>query len=98
MLLPKFITAGIHNHVPPVTQAALWELYEGMCVPEKDYLQIFELKTIFYQNGFIHHIRHRQEVPEYVNVHHIPAYTMLFGKLYIIRNTSNITMLWSYEY
>lgn len=95
--MKRYVTAGIQNHVDPLTQLALWRLYDEMSCTEKDYLQIFKLSTLPYNGSLIHTVIHMQEEPAYHKQHYLPAYSILSGRVYIIDDTHQ-TMLWACEY
>ena len=57
----RYVTRGITNTVPLVTQIILWDCIDSMKVERKDYLQVFKLVA----NGTNQQVTHSQEEPAY---------------------------------
>ena len=72
----RYVTRGITNTVPLVTQIILWDCIDSMKVERKDYLQVFKLVA----NGSNQQVTHTQEEPP-TSVHsHSPQTTLLQRK------------------
>lgn len=86
----RYLTAGVRNTVPNHLIDLMWELFDQMDIPEKDYLQIFELEKI---TGPVQTIRHWQEIPAYHSpVIYLPYGPYWTGKVYVIDDGDAITM------
>ena len=57
----RYVTQGITNTVPLVTQIILWDCIDSMKVERKDYLQVFKLVA----NGNNQQVMHSQEEPSF---------------------------------
>ena len=91
---PRYITCGIQTTIPSWLQTLLWYMRDSMEVPERDYLQIFQLSC----NGDRQRIEHAQEQPEYKHIVTIPGEQPVGVKVYIIEDPDHITMLLAEEY
>lgn len=94
----RYITPGVATSIPLWLQNLLWYLIETMNVIEKDYLQIFELKTIMVEGRVQLKIIHRQEEPYYKSIWILDIQDTIRLKLYCIDNGTYSTMLLSEEY
>ena len=65
----RYVTRGITNTLPLVTQIILWDCIDSMKVERKDYLQVFKLVA----NGTNQQITHSQEEPVYERTFTFPA-------------------------
>ena len=88
----RFITAGVDSKVSPSLQLFMWHCIDAM-PPPKDYLQVFELSA---ENGKVR-IKHIQEEPEYRQEYLIDA-PVLVGKIFVIDDETDSTMLLAEEY
>lgn len=95
---PRYITAGVREMLPASLQHILWYVIETMKVPEKDYLQIFELAPC--RNNGKHQLRilHRQEEPAYQKEYFINTKQHINRKIYVIDDGTHCTMLLADEY
>ena len=59
----RYVTRGITNTVPLVTQIILWDCIDSMKVERKDYLQVFKLIANG-ANQQVTHIRRSQTTSE----------------------------------
>ena len=91
---PRYITRGVQTTIPPWLQTLLCYMRDSMEVPERDYLQIFQLSC----DGDRQRIEHEQEQPEYKHVVAIPDEQPVDAKVYIIEDPDHITMLLADEY
>ena len=64
----RYVTRGITNTVPLVTQIILWDCIDSMKAERKDYLQVFKLVA----NGANQQVTHSQEEPAYERNFYIP--------------------------
>ena len=94
----RFVTKGVADNVPLEVQMFLWSLLDNLIAKrlvEVDYLQVFELSS---KNGN-QKIIHRQEAPDYQAVYWFNTIASpLKNTLYIIDNSSYVTMLLCDEY
>jgi hypothetical protein len=75
----------------------LWQLIDEMDVQSKDYLQAFVLRKKFWRKQ-VQIVDHSQEEPPYKAVHLFNTYRPLEGKIYVIDDGENTTMLLADEY
>ena len=91
----RYITRGVQTSVSLPLQTLLWYLIDSMDVPEKDWLQVFELGPA--ENG--QRIIHTQEKPPYRNEHVLRFGDVpLRAKLFVIDDGDHSTMLLANEY
>ena len=81
---PRYITRGVQTTIPPWLQTLLWYMRDSMEVPERDYLQIFQLSC----DGDRQRIEHAQEQPEYKQMVVIPGEQLVEAKVYKIGRAS----------
>lgn len=95
---PKYITRGISNRLSLEMQQLLWEyIHVASNKHELDYLQVFE----FEREGRKIKIIHKQEVPEFQEVHEIVVadnVNIPSEKVFAIDNGDHVTMLFASEY
>ncbi len=90
----KFLTRGVISEIPPWLINFMWHMVLVMCVPQKDYLQVFTLtKTPIGQ-----HIVHSQEQPPYRLELDIPCSDAVDAKVFVIDDITHSTMLLAEEY
>ena len=90
----RYVTRGINNAVPLLTQLFLWQCIDTLNCP-KDYLQVF--KCSMYDG--MQKIIHVQEQPEYTKEYLFKTDTPLFvGKIFAIDDGEHSTMLLAEEY
>ena len=94
----RYATKGIIAEVPEYLQNMIWYLIESMEVAEKDYLQVFELKTETANGKTMQRLIHTQEQPEYKNELIFAATDPVTSKIYVIDDKTHSTMLLSSEY
>jgi len=94
----RYATKGIIAEVPEYLQNMIWYLIESMEVAEKDYLQVFELKTETANGKTMQRLIHTQEQPEYKNELIFAATDPVTSKIYVIDDKTHSTMLLSNEY
>ena len=94
----RYATKGIIAEVPEYLQNMIWYLIESMEVAEKDYLQVFELKTETANGKSMQRLIHSQEQPEYKNEIIFAATAPVTTKIYVIDDKTHSTMLLSNEY
>jgi hypothetical protein len=90
---PHYQTKRVAEELPVLLQLFLWQCVLDL-KGERDYLQIFDLKSV---NGF-QWARHRQEQPMYSKEYMFPLYKPVQGKIYVIDSDSYSTMLFAEEY
>ena len=81
------------TEVPIELQIILWGLWDDAPLP-KDYLQVFELSEV----GGTQKVIHKTEQPEYSREYIFKIPERYSGKIFIIDDGENITMLLSAEY
>ncbi|WP_167859668.1 DUF960 family protein [Paenibacillus cymbidii] len=67
----RYITQGIRAQVPAYLQNMLWYMIETMDVPDKDYLQVFQLEGVYEAGKRKQKIIHSQEHPAYSHTYAI---------------------------
>ena len=90
----RYVTRGITNTVPLVTQIILWDCIDSMKVERKDYLQIFKLIA----NGTNQQVTHSQEEPSYERTFTFPTDEPITAKIFVIDDETHSTMLLAEEY
>ncbi len=89
IIMNRYITRGIANHLPAMLQQQLWKLVaqreqeqseeNEQCI---DYFHIFEVNS--YKNEI--YINHKQERPYYAKIHETKYYQPInINKVYVIR-------------
>ena len=94
----RYITRGILSDIPSYLINLLLHMVEAMEVSEKDYLQIFELKSEIKNGQSMQRIIHKQEQPPYENELVFAAKKTVSQKIYIIDDQTHTTMLLASEY
>ncbi len=97
----KYITNGIKDSIPFIVQLSLWEAIDKLKETnvKLDYLQIFNLTTIFIDNKKVLKIEHMQEQPPYSQVYLLKNIEESINvKIFVIDSIDYITMLLSNEY
>lgn len=89
----RYLTRGIDSEIPLELQLFLWSCIDRL-PPERDYLQVFDLKPI----GVMQGITHRSEQPEYRMKYLIPSDKPITAKVYVIDSIDYSTMLLAEEY
>jgi len=90
----RYVTRGINNAVPLLTQLFLWQCIDTLDCP-KDYLHVFKCSVYDRKQKIIH----IQEQPEYTKEYLFNTDTPLFvGKIFSIDDGGHSTMLLSEEY
>ena len=90
----RYVTRGITNTVPLVTQIILWDCIDSMKVERKDYLQVFNLVA----NGTNQHVTHSQEEHTYERTFTSPTDEPITTKIFVIDDETHTTMLLAEEY
>jgi len=95
----RFVTRGVVDTIPLEVQMFLWSLLDGLIakrVVEMDYRQVFELSG---EEEGKQKIIYSQEMPEYQTTYQFDnVVSPLNRKLYIIDNSTYVTMLLCNEY
>lgn len=94
----KYITHGIHTEIPLLLQNILWYLIETMEVPEKNYLQVFQLSQATEDGGSRQRIIHTQNQPPFQKEYIIHTKQIVTAKIYVIDGKTHCTMLLANEY
>ncbi len=94
----RFVTRGVTDTIPLEVQMFLWSLLDDLIakrVVELDYLQVFKLSGEEAKQKIIH----SQEMPDYQAVYQFDnVVSPLNSKLYVIDNSTYVTMLLCNEY
>ena len=90
----RYVTRGITNTVPLVTQIIIWDCIDSMKVEQKDYLQVFRLVA----NGNSQQVIHSQEEPSYERIFTFPTDEPITAKIFVIDDETHTTMLLAEEY
>ena len=98
----RYVTCGINSELPVEIQLLIWLAIDSVRITANDkldYLQIFTFQKL---SDDILAIRHEQEQPARVWVHHTgykDSYRHFIGeKVYVIDDGDHSTMLFAYEY
>lgn len=101
----RYISSGIHASLPVLYQILLWNAIDSLrdSGKELDYLQVFQIQTKDNpdRKGKLLIVTHSQEKPPYSREYVIPVRDDaedVNGKVYVIDDTENATMLWAEEY
>lgn len=98
---PRYMTRGIHQELPVELQSFLWICIEQLINQgvELDYLQVFEINSReIEEECLLVTVKHSQEVPEYCTEYLVNSKQKVSGKIFVIDDGANATMLWSNEY
>ena len=94
----RLVTKGIAETIPLEVQMFLWSLLDDLIAKravELDYLQVFELSG----DGDQQKIIHSQEMPDYQAIYQFGnVVSPINSKLYVIDNSTYVTMLLCQEY
>lgn len=92
---PRYVTRGIQERLNFEMQMVLWNMIEKLEV-EKDYLQVFTLKSL---DEVSISVIHSQEFPAYSETYRLsPMKPMCDEKVFVIDNGVYSTMLFAEEY
>jgi hypothetical protein len=92
---PRYVTRGIQERLSFELQMVLWDLIEKL-EGEKDYLQVFTLKSM---DEVSISVIHSQECPNYSETYRLsPMKPMCDEKVFVIDNGEYSTMLFAEEY
>ncbi|BBH22608.1 hypothetical protein Back11_39530 [Paenibacillus baekrokdamisoli] len=94
----KYVTDAVHAKIPVSIQLLLWAAIDTMIVNKRDYLQVFNIKSIYQEGVFKLCIVHTQEEPNYVKEHSTVISVQINEKLYVIDIGPYSTMLLAIEY
>lgn len=89
----RYMTRGIEETIPLMTQLYIWDLIDEMPEP-KDYLQVFRLFSFEGKQKIVH----EQEVPEYSAEYTFSCKEVVTQKVYVIDDETHCTMLLASEY
>jgi len=91
----KYMTKGIHNELEHDLQLLIWGFIENMEI-EKDYLQVFKMRSID-QNSV--RIIHKQEIPTYEKEYIISELRETSDmNIFVIDSGEYCTMMLAHEY
>ena len=96
----RYITNGIENEIPIELQFVMWDLIDELRNSKQklDYLQIFTLRPV-YENGVeMQEIVHKQEQPWRKKKITVESDSPISAKIFVIDDTTHITMLLCDEY
>lgn len=92
---PKYVTRGIQDRLSFELQMVLWDMIDKL-EAEKDYLQVFTLKSL---DEVSISVIHSQECPVYSESYRLsPMKPMRDEKVFVIDNGEYSTMLFAEEY
>ena len=98
----RYLTRGISEILPDEYVLLLWQWIDLLVLEkgsEVDYLQVFEFELIEDNGKLYQQIIHSQEEPEYKVVYRLEVIgDGITGKVFVIDDSQNCTMLWNYEY
>jgi len=91
----KYMTKGIHSELKQELQILLWGFIENMEI-EKDYLQVFKMRSIDHNSV---RIIHKQEIPSYEKEYIISAVQETADmNIFVIDSGEYCTMMFAHEY
>jgi len=96
----RYITAGIQNEIPVELQIMMWDMIDEMrnLKQKLDYLQIFELKSVYENGSMMQEITHKQEQPWRKKKITIESNAPISTKIFVIDDIAHCTMLLCHEY
>jgi hypothetical protein len=96
----KFISRGVEAEVALDIQILILQMIEDIKAKKIkiDYLQVFELKTVFENGITLQEIRHHQEVPPYSNNEVFRVSEAIDKKLFFIDSGEYATLILAEEY
>ena len=94
----KYITTSVRAQIPTYLQNILWHMIETMDVPNKDYLQVFELGIVYEAGKRKQKIVHSQTQLVYSKSYSICTKSIFTCKVFVIDNRTHCTMLLEDEY
>ena len=96
----RYITQGIENEIPVELQIVMWDMIDEERKQRQtlDYLQVFVLRPV-YENGVeMQEITHKQEQPWRKKKIIVESESPVSAKIFVIDDTTHITMLLNNEY
>ena len=98
----RYVTRGISELLPDEYIFLLWQWIDCLVLEkgkDVDYLQVFDFEVVTEDGKVYQQITHSQEVPEYKVVYRLEVIgNGITGKVFVIDDSQNCTMLWNYEY
>ena len=95
----RFITSGVSNKIPPITQLLMWNaIDEAKKKTELDYLQVFDLSANTKDGLIMQKVIHHQEKPQYKDCFYLMCDKPISAKVFCIDDGDHSTMLLSKEY
>ena len=94
----RYVTRGVSENIPVELQMLMWIAVDNMPVKEKDYLQVFKLEPKEIGDIKMQHVKHSQEMPDYVNEFDVFAVNPVTAKIYVIDDQTHSTMILAEEY
>jgi len=96
----RYETKGIEKGLPIEYRFILWQLIDELDEKKRDYLQIFDFVKVHGEGGREEQkIIHRQEAPQYSKTYDFSTGEKpITGKVFVIDDGEQCTMLWAEEY
>ena len=98
----RYVTRGISELLPDEYIFLLWQWIDCLVLEkgkDVDYLQVFDFEVVTEEGKVYQQITHSQEDPEYKVAYQTEVIGEgITGKVFVIDDSQNCTMLWSYEY
>ncbi len=97
----RYMTKGINEEVPLHIQILIWEAIDDLINSDTkaDYLQVFSVETFLKDNVTFLKIKHTQEQPSYSKEYVMEHFNQdIKLKVFVIDDTTHVTMLLSNEY
>lgn len=95
----RYVTQGIAEQVGLDLQFMLWQLIDTKRKQQDlDYLQVFELSVLSLAGRTVQKVVHRQEQPEFEDIHYLTPDSLLTKTIWVIDSGTYATMLFPSEY
>ena len=96
----RYTTMGVQNEIPIGVQIMMWAMIDEdrQLKKDLDYLQVFELKSLYENGRYIQQVIHSQEQPRRRKSRVIDTDSTVSAKIFVIDDISHVTMLLNSEY
>lgn len=98
----RYLTKGVSSRMPAEYIFLMWQWIDCLVLeksPDVDYLQIFTFSVINEGDKLYQRITHSQELPEYKETYQLEVMGEgITGKVFVIDDSVQCTMLWDEEY
>ena len=96
----RYITSGVENEIPVELQFTMWDMIDVLRHSNQklDYLQVFMLRPVYEKGTQVQEIVHKQEQPWRKKKITVESDAPVSAKIFVIDDTTHITMLLNHEY